>query len=521
MLPTSHDNIKIEFLFGGFIFLIAYFFVFIFNLSEVLFPYLSKYKKYNLDAVFIALNVTGLLGFIYSSLRINRMSKEIAKRIEAEKSINWMSSHDILTDLPNQKFLDSYISRSAKNKDALNYVVLSIEINKFKDVNDLLDYDHRNEIFKLVGQRLSYMFPDNVYKLRGDEFLVLKSNKDKADLSLLGERIVKTICSLIQIGDFTFNIAANVGISRYPEDSGDLRQAIQQSACALYIAKKAGREEVRVFTPLMQNTLLSRAQLKSDFKKALASNAFSVYYQPLVDLRTEKTVGFEALARWEISPGKFISPTLFIPLAEEMGKISELTEQLFRRACLETLSWPAHLVLSFNISPILLCNKQLSTHIMSVMNELGLPADRLEVEITESALFQNANVARFTLKKLRDEGIKIALDDFGTGYSSLSQLCNFSFDKLKIDKSFIDTFQHNEKKEKIVRAIISLASSLGVKVTAEGIEHTSQLVRLQDIGCDIGQGYLLGMPAAKAVLYPVESLLIYKFSPEVAEKESA
>src|SRR5476651_2372693 len=242
-------------------------------------------------------------------------------------------------------------------------------------------------------------------------------------------------------------------------------------------------------------------------------------YQPLVELISKKTVGFEALARWEVSPGKFIPPSLFIPLAEELGKIFELTEQLFRQACLEALSWPVDVMLSFNIPPILLCNKQLGPRIMSIMDELGLPADRLEVEITESALFQNANAARYTLKKLRDEGIKIALDDFGTGYSSLSQLCNFQFDKLKIDKSFIDTFRDNEKQDKIVRSIISLAGSLGVKVTAEGIEYANQLELLKDLGCDIGQGYLLGRPAAKAISHQVTSSIIYNFPLQKTERE--
>ncbi|TPG58860.1 putative bifunctional diguanylate cyclase/phosphodiesterase [Ewingella americana] len=521
MVPVSRNNIKMECVFAGIVFISAYFISSLFNFSEALFSFFSKYEQYNSDEIFIAINITGLVMFIYSAMKISKMSKEIARCIEAEKSIEWISSHDHLTDLPNQKFLDSYISRSAENKKEINYAAFSIEINKFKDISDLLDYENRNEIFKLVGQRLSNIFPGKVYKLRGDEFLILKSNKDKTDLLLLGGRIIRTIGAPININGFTLNIASNVGISRYPEDSADLRQVIQQSTCAMHIAKKAGREEVRAFIPAMQDSLLSMAQLKNDFKNALDRKAFTMYYQPLVELISKKTVGFEALARWEVSPGKFIPPSLFIPLAEELGKIFELTEQLFRQACLEALSWPVDVTLSFNIPPILLCNKQLGPRIMSIMDELGLPADRLEVEITESALFQNANAARYTLKKLRDEGIKIALDDFGTGYSSLSQLCNFPFDKLKIDKSFIDTFQHNGKQEKIVRAIISLAGSLGVKVTAEGIENASQLARLQDLGCDIGQGYLLGMPAPAAVLHYVMPGMRYDFSTKMSEVHNA
>ena len=519
MLPKSRDNIKIEIVVGVCLFLSAYIFALIFNLSERVFLLFSLYEKYNLDEVFVAISITGSVGLVYSFFRMKKMSKEIGRRIEAEKNVYWISSHDTVTDLPNQKFLDSYILRSAKDANGINYVIFNIEINRFKDMTALLDYENRNEIFKLVAQRLSYMFPENVYKLTGNEFLVLKSNKEKIDLVSLGGRILRNICVPVNINGFTFNIAANVGFSRYPEDAVDLRKVIQQSICAMHIAKKTGRNEIKAFIPAMQDELLATIQIKADFKTALENKAISIYYQPLVDLKTHKTVGFEALARWEISPGKFIPPSLFIPLAEDMGKIPELTEQLFRKACLDALGWSAYLNLSFNLSPLLFCNKLLGVKLLSIMDELGFPADRLEVEITESAIFQNENAARYSLKKLRDQGVKIALDDFGTGYSSLSQLCNFSFDTLKIDKSFIDTIPQNEKQDKIVRSIISLADSLGVKVTAEGIEHTSQLVRLQDLGCDIGQGYLLGMPAPKARLYDIVSLPVFDFSAKEDERE--
>lgn len=299
MPSTLRTHIKKEFLLIGLIFLFAYLCSVMFNLSESFFYFFSEYEKYNVDEVFIAINITGMVVFIYGLMRINFMSKEIKKRIEAEKTVDWISSHDVITSLPNQKFLDSFLSRHAENKQLANHAAFSIEINRFKDINDLLGYEHRNEIFKIVGQRISFIFPDNVFKLRGDEFLAFKSNKDKTDLFLLGERIVSSLCSPIPIEGFTFNIAANVGFSRFPEDSDDLRQVIQQSACALHMAKKAGREKVMGFIPAMQDNLLATALFRSDFKKALANKAFTVHYQPLVDLRTSKTVGFEALARWE------------------------------------------------------------------------------------------------------------------------------------------------------------------------------------------------------------------------------
>lgn len=245
MPSTFRTHIKKEFLFIGAVFFLAYFVAAIFNLSENFFYFLSEFEKYNIDEIFIAINITGITVFIYSLMHINFMSKEIKRRIEAEKTVDWISSHDIITSLPNQKFLDSFTSRHTENKYLANQAAFSIEINRFKDINDLLGYEHRNEIFKIVGQRISFIFPDNVFKLRGDEFLAFKSNKDKTDLFLLGERIVRSLCSPIPIEGFTLNIAANVGFSRFPEDSDDLRQVIQQSACALHMAKKAGREQVR------------------------------------------------------------------------------------------------------------------------------------------------------------------------------------------------------------------------------------------------------------------------------------
>ncbi|MGV0087526.1 putative bifunctional diguanylate cyclase/phosphodiesterase (plasmid) [Rahnella aceris] len=498
MTNFSRYYFRISLLAGVVIFLFFYFLSLAINGREYLFSFFSSYEKYNVDELFVALVITGLLGLLHSLVQIKKMSKEIARRVEAENSVDWISSHDPTTGLPNQKMLESFFSRIERGNGDNNFAVFSVEINRFRNINDLLGYDHRNDILKLVAQRLLYLFPDNVYKLRGDEFLILKPSKDNTDLLSLARRIVRNICTPIGINGFTFSIAANIGVARSPEDASSLIKVLQHSDCALQVAKKLGRNQVKAFSPVMQDDLQARARFEMDFKAALKNKALSSYYQPLVDLQSNTLVGFEALARWEQAPGQFIPPAQFIALAEETGAITELTEQLLRQACLDALEWPSHTFLSFNISPGQLCDKRLVLRIMTILDETGFPSDRLEIEVTESALFQDANAAGLTLKKLSDEGIKIALDDFGTGYSNLSQLCNFPFDKLKIDKSFIDTFLYNEKQDKIVRAIISLAGALNVKVTAEGIEDASQLSRLQELGCHIGQGYLLGKPAPQA-----------------------
>jgi len=476
------------------------------NGREYLPSFLSDYVKYNINVILASIIITVTLIFIISLMQINKMSKELMRYIEAEKSMLWISNHDPITALPNQKVLDLLISRTKYLNSANNYAVFTIEINRLRDVNDLLGYDYSNEILKLVAQRLTYLFPDNVYNLQGNDFLILKMNKDKSDLLSIAKRILKNINSPFGIDGFVLNIAANIGVARYPENSISLRSVIKQSERALHVAKKKGRDQVKAFSPVMQDDLLATARFKWDFKVALKNKILTTYYQPLVDLKFNTITGFEALARWEHTPGKFIPPEQFIALAEETGTITELTEQLLRQACMDALDWPSHIMLSFNISSVQLSDKSLSFKIINILKDLNFPANRLEIEVTESALVQEANAARFTLKKLSDEGIKIAIDDFGTEYSSLSQLCNFSFDRLKIDKSFIDTFLHNDKQDKIVRAIISLAGALDVKITAEGIEHINQLNHLRILGCHTGQGYLLGKPMPQRDIQKISSL---------------
>lgn len=499
MLRKLRNKAKVELYVWTGLFIATYLFCLYFNMNEVFYTFFTSYEIYNLDEIFIALNVTGFLGLIFSFMRIKTMEKEINRRMEAEKNFQWVECHDLVTGLPNITILNAAIAQYRyENKTRCG--IFTIEINRLKDINNIFGHDHHNEILKIVAERLLNIFPGCVYKLAADSFLVLKPNIDKTNLSSLSARVMRSLCSPVNLDGFTFNISANMGISRFPEDSSDLKKVIQQSDCAMHVAKKAGREQIRAFSADMEDSLLAMAQLESDFKSALQNKVFVSHYQPLVDLKSEKTIGFEALARWEISEGKFIPPSKFIALAEDTGAITELTEYLLREACLDALKWPSDKFLSFNLSPFLLCNKDLKSRIIAILDDVGFPPERLEVEVTESALFSDKHLARYTLKRLRDAGVKIALDDFGTGYSSLSQLCNFPFDTLKIDKSFIDTFQTNEKQNKIVCSILSLANALNVKVVAEGIEYKSQLIILQELGCDIGQGYYLGKPAPVATI---------------------
>ncbi|WP_377299785.1 putative bifunctional diguanylate cyclase/phosphodiesterase [Rhizobium sp. SGZ-381] len=495
MLPAYGNRAKWELLVWLAAFLIIYGLALWFDGHEALDALFRSHEEYDLDEVFTALNVAGSLGLIYSILRIKDMSKEIQRRLAAEEHVDWIACHDPLTELPNRRFLESVVSRGSSLAVGAKYAVYSIDLDGFKKINDLLGHEKGDLALKVIAQRLLGLFADDkVFRLGGDEFIVVIERNNNPELTTLGRRVVSAICKPILIEGASIELGASVGFARVPEDCESLREAIRYSDSAMYAAKKAGRNCVQGFRPEMQEELVRKLRMEADLKVAMKRNEIRPFYQPLVDLRTREIIGYEALARWERETGEFVPPSEFIPLAENAGLIVQLTDQLFRIACRDALGWPAHTILSFNLSPLQLNDRLLRLRIIKVLEEVGLPVHRLELEVTEGALIADPETARDVLNELSQEGIKIALDDFGTGFSSLSQLSNYPFDKIKIDKSFVATFEESNKQGKVVRAIISLGSGLGVKITAEGIEEEGQLRLLQDLGCDIGQGFLLGRP---------------------------
>ena len=503
-MPSMHPNrAKWEAIVWLLAFALIYGAAFFFDGHEAIDALFVSQETYNLDEIFTALTTAGGLGLIYSVLRIKDMHREIQLRVTAEKHVDWIACHDPLTELPNRRLLEVALLKLLTLSHTQRSAIFSLDLDGFKKVNDLLGHEHGDQVLKVVAKRLCSMFPeDNVYRLGGDEFVVVVERKGNQDLSALGKRMVVAINKPIAINGATVEIGASIGFARIPEDSAFPAEAIQYSECAMYAAQKIGRNIVKAFVPEMQEELIKKIQMEADLKLAMKLGKIRPYYQPLVDLKTQEIVGYEALARWEREPGKFVSPCEFIPLAENAELIVELTDQLFRIACQDALSWAPHTVLSFNISPVQLSDRLLGLRLLKVLGEVGLPVHRLELEVTESALINDAETARDVLDGLVKSGIKIALDDFGTGYSSLSQLSNYQFNKIKIDRKFVATFEESDRQEKVVRAIIALGIGLGVKITAEGIEDASQLRRLQDLGCDIGQGYLLGKPR------PIEETLV-------------
>lgn len=469
----------------------------VFEAHERLDAVFHTYKHIHLDEILTGLCVAGLLGVMYATLRIRDLSTEIEQRQQAEKRVEWIACHDPLTELANRRMLESRLTeRNGSASEKGEYAVYSLDLRGFKRVNDLFGQEGGNQVLKIVAKRLGDVFPDDeIYRLGDDEFVVIAKRHGSGDPMGTGARLLRYLCRPMHLSGVTADIGASIGIALMPEDATDMRTAKNQADCAMHATKKARRNGVARFDAAMEMDAVRRATMETDLRKAIRARSILPHYQPLIDLKSNEIVAFEALARWQTSPGQYVSPAEFIPLAEEAGLIVELTDQLLRQACADAVRWPESVSLSFNISPTQLSDPLLGLRIIRALNESGLSPHRLEVEVTESALINDTKTARHILDDLTAAGIRIALDDFGTGYSSLSQLTHFHFDKIKIDRSFIRSGDDSERQDKVVRAIIALGAGLGIKVTAEGIETENQLRWLTDLGCDIGQGYFLGFPA--------------------------
>ena len=463
------------------------------DLHETIDRYFEAHYPVQGDELLTAFTIIGLLGLVYSLIRVKDLSREIRRRVQAEKLSAWAATHDALTMLPNRRELAARLEEARSGKSDGPLAVFAIDLDGFKKVNDLLGHEGGDAVLRIAAERLTrFCKGECVFRLGGDEFLAIIRRTDNVDPVALGEQIVAEMAAPMDGGGVMVELGASVGIAFYPEHDAALETVINYADCALYEAKKAGKNRIELFSPAFEEALTKRTLLESALRKALKRGAVVPYFQPLVDLSTGRIVGFEALARWENTAGNFVPPSDFIPVAEDTGLIVELTEQLFRAAVAEAVTWPSDVTLSFNLSPVQLGDRMLPLRIMKTLGEFGLPPQRLELEITETALMKDTATTYSMLSQLMEAGIGFALDDFGTGYSSLSHLAVYEFDKIKIDRSFVVSLSENDRQDKVVRTIIALGKSLGIKTTAEGIENLWQLDHLRELGCDIGQGYLFG-----------------------------
>ena len=403
---------------------------------------------------------------------------------------------DGLTGLSDRQWLRERVGALlARPGEASRVAVLMLDLDRFKAVNDCHGHPIGDALLQAVARRLRAAVRDGdiVSRLGGDEFAVAMPAPAAAEG--LAKRLVDLLSRPYLIEGVVVTVGASVGVATGPRDGADVAALIRAADLALYQAKEDGRQAVRVFEPGMDARARARNGLRDDLRRALMLEQFELHYQPQTSLGAARLVGFEALVRWRHPERGLMPPDQFIPLAEEMGLIVPLGEWVLRAACREAASWPAPLSVAVNVSAKQLESRHRLPHaVRAALSHAGLPAARLEIEITESALMHCDGETLGALRELRSLGVRVSMDDFGTGYSSLSQLRSFPFDKLKIDRSFIRDLSDSPEAVAVVRAIAALGTSLGMTTTAEGVETEQQEAIIRADGCTDMQGYLVSRP---------------------------
>jgi diguanylate cyclase (GGDEF)-like protein len=448
----------------------------------------------------------GMLFFTWR--RALEQKRETRKRLAAEERARELAMQDPLTGLPNRRqFIDSLNAAiAAPPRAGAAHALLMLDLNRFKQINDVYGHHAGDEALIVVGSRLLGAVRDGdlVARVGGDEFVVLARHLAGAEAATsIALRVIEALSAPVAAVGITHSLGVSIGIAMFPFTGATTEEVMRRADVALYKAKGVEKSSLCFFDSDLDRYVRDRANLERELRAAIAAGDIQPYFQPLVDLRTKAVVGFEALARWSHKDLGEVPPDRFIPVAEDAGLISELTDQLLRRACEVAITWPSDVVLAFNISPVQLKDPALGLRVLRILGETGLPPLRLEIEITESALVTDLESARSVLGSLREAGVRIVLDDFGTGYSSLYHLRNFKVDKIKIDRSFVEHMEDQRESAAIVNALIGLGHGLGLTITAEGIEQGAQDRDLLAHGCGQGQGFLFSraVPAEQTAVF--------------------
>ncbi|NJO21786.1 MAG: EAL domain-containing protein [Sphingomonadales bacterium] len=419
--------------------------------------------------------------------------EDVTERHRTEARIEHMARHDALTDLPNRTLfaerVNAALQRLSKGE---RIAVLSLDLDRFKHVNDTLGHPVGDALLKVVAERLrrAVREGDTVARLGGDEFAVVQLAAPQLEgVTDLAQRIIDVLSAPYEIEGQQMVIGTSVGIAIAPTDGDTVAALLKSADVALYRAKTDGRGRYRFFETGMDAAMQARRQLELDLRAALVNGEFELHYQPIVGIATQEVTGFEALLRWRHPDRGLVSPASFIPLAEEVGLIVPIGEWVLRQACGDAAPWPNDITVAVNLSPAQFKSARLAETVLLALAASGLQPHRLELEITEGVLLVEHETTLGVLHQLRSLGVKIAMDDFGTGYSSLSYLRSFPFDKIKIDRSFIQGMAQDESSSAIVRAVVGLSSRLGMTTTAEGVETAKQLDEVRAEGCTEVQGF--------------------------------
>ena len=428
-----------------------------------------------------------------------QLRSEMEQRERSLATIAHLAHHDALTGLGNRLLFDKQLSDAIvhRQRHGGDLAVLLIDLDGFKIINDTLGHWTGDSVLKHLACRLRNALreSDKIGRLGGDEFAIIQfGDEQPKEATALATRLIELVKEPFSIDNQKLFIGASIGIAVADGAYHDSDQLLRAADLAMYRAKADGRGRFRFFEPEFDRQLKERRDLEVALRAAVDQDALEIQYQPLVNLQTNRISGFEALSRWNDPQRGFVPPCTFIPLAEEIGLIDVIGERVLKRACAEAASWPEHVTVAVNLSPVQFRSGHLVSAVKDALAASGLPPSRLELEITESIFLQDSEANLALLGQLGDLGVKISMDDFGTGYSSLVYLRSFPFDKIKIDKSFIRDLPTSQSSVAIVRAVCGLARSFGASTTAEGVETDDQLTHIRAEGCTEVQGYLFSRP---------------------------
>lgn len=435
---------------------------------------------------------------------------DISEQKRSEEHIRHVALHDALTGLPNRTLFNDRVKVAIENarRNKQTVAVALLDVDHFKNINDSLGHHIGDQLLQEVSNRLinSVRVSDTIARMGGDEFAFLLPNIDyPGGTDMVFKKVMKAFEATVVASEHHLHATASIGVCVFPQDGDDLSVLMRKADTAMYQAKKRGRNNFQLFTPEMERQASNRLNLENEMRMAIDQERFELFYQPQIDLETNRIMGAEALIRWQRLPGVFVSPMEFIPLAEESGLIVPIGEWVIREACRQSAIFReklgSTLRIAVNVSPRQFRQKNLVSCILSALTDNNIEPQDFEVEITENALMADMENAVLVLGLLRGLGIHVALDDFGTGYSSLSYLSRFPVDRLKIDQSFMKNITISPENASLAKVIVNMAKTLDIPVTAEGVETMEQLDFLRATGCDEVQGYFIGRPM------PPETLL--------------